>query len=221
MTVSLTGARRAMFGALVTVLAIALSGPAHATSGAKLAAAPPPDRLTVQVVTVNGSGCPAGTAAVAAASDNSAFTVTYSNYLAEAGAGSDPTDFRKNCQLNLLIHVPQGFSYAIAKADYRGFASLYNGATAMQRAHYYFMGQSPTAVSTHNFRGPFTDNWQVSDVTDVASLVWSPCGENRNLNVNTELRVRAGTVSHNTSFITMDSTDGSLRTIYHLSWKRC
>ncbi len=221
MTVSLPGARRATIAAIVTVLALGTSAPAQASSANKLAPAPPSDRVTVEVVTVNGSGCPAGTAAVAAASDNTAFTVTYSDYLAEAGAGSDPTDFRKNCQLNLLIRIPQGFTYAIAKADYRGFASLANGATALQRANYYFAGQSATTAVNHNLRGPMSDSWQFTDVTESASLVWAPCGATRNLNVNTELRVRAGTVSSANSFIAMDSTDGSIRTVYHFSWKSC
>jgi hypothetical protein len=57
----------------------------------------------------------------------------------------------------------------------------------------------------------------------VAALVWSPCGVLRNLNINTELRAIAGTsnTTNTTSFITMDSTDGSIKTIYHFSWQRC
>src|SRR6188474_114001 len=105
---------------------------------------PPLDRIVIDVVTVNGSGCPAGTAAVAVSPDNTAFTVTYSTYLAQVGVGATPIDMRKNCQLNIVVHVPQGFTYAIAQADYRGFAHLASGATAIERANYYFQGTSPT-----------------------------------------------------------------------------
>jgi hypothetical protein len=183
----------------------------------------PSDRIVIDVVTVNGSGCPAGTTAVAASPDNTAFTVTYSDYLAQVGLGATPTDRRENCQLNLLIHVPQGFTYAVARADYRGFAALAKGATGMQKASYYFMGTAATTMSTHSFTGPLEDNWQTSDVTDSASLVYAPCGVQRNLNVNTELRVAAGTSdpTKTTSFMTMDSTDGAVSTVYHLSWKEC
>lgn len=184
---------------------------------------PPPQAITVSVVTVNGSGCPAGTAAVAPAADNSAFTVTYSNYLAQVGVGATPTDFRKNCQLNLRITVPQGFTYAISQADYRGFASLMAGANGMEKANYYFQGTSPTTSVSHSFAGPMSDDWQVTDATDVAALVFAPCGVARNLNVNTELRVYAGSSdpSKTTSFMAMDSVDGSISTIYHLAWKQC
>jgi hypothetical protein len=180
----------------------------------------PPGKITVDVVTVNGSGCPAGTAAVAVSDDNTAFTVTYSDYTAQAGAGSTPTQFRKNCQLNLRVHYPQGFTYGIAKADYRGFAHLPRGAKGMQRASYYFSGSSSTGMSTHNIASPTSDNWQFTDSTDVAEIVFAPCGMVRNLNVNTELRVTSNP-SNQSAFVSMDSTDGSVRTRYQFAWKRC
>lgn len=185
--------------------------------------AAPPDKITIEIVTVNGSGCRAGTAAVATAEDNTAFTITYSDYLAQVGVGARPTDLRKNCQLNLRVNVPPGFTYAIAQADYRGFAHLQRGATGQQRASYYFMGTSPTAYRSHSFNGPISDNWQATDVTEVASLVYAPCGEVHHLNINTELRVYAGTSdpTTTTSFMAMDSTDGGVSTEYHFAWKQC
>lgn len=183
---------------------------------------PPPDKIVIDVATVNGSGCPQGTAAVAVSPDNTAFTVTYSQYLAQAGGNSDPTAFRRNCQLNLIVHVPQGFTYAIASADYRGFLSLQPGASATQKASYYFQGSPNTVPKTHPFSGTYNDDWQATDSTDWAQLVWAPCGVERNFNINTELRVNAGTTNPDkVSFMTMDSTDGSISTIYHMAWKQC
>ncbi|WP_158887076.1 DUF4360 domain-containing protein [Amycolatopsis anabasis] len=207
--------------------AIAAAGLALSTLTAPAASSwpadPPPDKIVIDVVTVNGSGCRPGTAAVAVSSDNTSFTVTYSEFLAQVGVGAKPTDFRKNCQLNLRTHVPQGFTYAIAQADYRGFASLQKGATALERANYYFSGMSPTAYISHPLKGPFADDWQNTDKTDIAQVIWKPCGEERNFNINTELRVDAGTSDpkKTTSFITMDSTDGNIRTTYHFAWKKC
>ncbi|MDN0194436.1 DUF4360 domain-containing protein [Streptomyces sp. S.PNR 29] len=183
---------------------------------------PPPDKIVIKVATVNGSGCPQGTAAVAVSEDNTAFTVTYSDYLAQAGGNSDPTAARRNCQLSLIVHVPQGFTYAIASADYRGYASLQNGASGVQRASYYFQGSPSTAARSHPFNGPYNDNWQATDTTDWAQLVYAPCGVQRNFNINTELRVSAGTsAADKVSFMTMDSTDGDISTVYHMAWKEC
>ncbi|MFF4485346.1 DUF4360 domain-containing protein [Streptomyces sp. NPDC001544] len=213
-------ARGLLLGGAVAALLTSAIPAAHAES--PVVTNPPPDKIVIDVATVNGSGCPQGTAAVAVSPDNTAFTVTYSSYLAQAGGNSDPTWFRRNCQLNLIVHVPQGFTYAIASADYRGFASLQRGATATQKASYYFQGQPDTTTKTHPFSGPLNDDWQATDSTDVAQLVYAPCGVLRNFNINTELRVNAGTASPGkVSFMTMDSTDGDISTTYHMAWKAC
>ncbi|SDO19511.1 protein of unknown function [Streptomyces sp. cf386] len=208
-------------GALAALLTAALPAQA-APSPSGAFDDPPPDKIVIKVATVNGSGCPQGTTAVAVSEDNTAFTVTYSDYLAQVGGNSDPTAFRKNCQLSLIVHVPGGFTYAIASADYRGFAALQPGSSAIQRASYYFQGSPNTQFRNHPFSGPLNDNWQATDETDWAQLVWAPCGVQRNFNINTELRVNAGTSSPDkVSFMTMDSTDGDISTIYHIAWKEC
>jgi Domain of unknown function (DUF4360) len=184
---------------------------------------PPSDAIVIDVVTVNGSGCPAGTAAIAVSPDNTAFTVTYSQYMAQVGVGAKPTDIRKNCQLSLQVHAPSGFTYAITQVDYRGYAHLESGSNGSERANYYFQGTSPTAQTIHPLVGPLDNDWQNTDKIDTALLVWSPCGELRNLNINTELRVAGGTsdTTTTTSFISMDSTDGSISTVYHFGWMTC
>ncbi|MEV4437025.1 DUF4360 domain-containing protein [Streptomyces sp. NPDC049555] len=184
---------------------------------------PPPDKIVIDVVAVNGSGCPAGSANVNVSPDNTAFTVSYSNYVAQVGVGAKPTDFRKNCQLSLNVHVPQGFTYAVARADYRGFAHLEKGATGLERASYYFQGMQQTSYVNHPFTGPLNDNWQTSDTTDIDALVYAPCGALRNFNINTELRVDAGTSdpTKTTSLLAMDSADGNINTLYHFAWKPC
>ncbi|MGW2207197.1 DUF4360 domain-containing protein [Streptomyces sp. NPDC001774] len=182
----------------------------------------PLEEITIELASVNGSGCRAGTTAVAVAPDSTAFTVTYSDYLARAGGSTSPIEYRKNCQLSLRVHIPGGFTYAIARADYRGYASLEQGAYGQVRAGYYFQGMAQTARTTHHFDGPYYDNWQASDITDVAGLVWAPCGETRNFNINTELRTLPGDSDPAaTSFMTMDSTDTSVSTKYHLAWRQC
>jgi hypothetical protein len=221
MRLSLKGARRATIVVLAVVSAFVTAAPAQAGSGF-WPAPPPPDRIVIDIVTINGSGCRPGSAAVAVSPDNTAFTVTYSEYLAEVGPNAKPTDFRKNCQLNLRVHVPHGFTYAIAQADFRGFAHLERGSTGQQRANYYFQGHSQTVYSTHPFRGPYSNDWQTTDSVEVPALVYAPCGEERLFNINTELRVNRGSSPASaTSFITMDSTDAAINTIYHFAWKRC
>jgi hypothetical protein len=184
---------------------------------------PPTDKMIIDVASTNGSGCADNSAKIKVAPDNTAFTVTYSEYQAQIGGGADFNDFRRNCQLILNVHVPQGFTYAIAKTDYRGIARLAAGATGFEQANYYFQGDSSTAKAKHTFNGPYDGDWQTTDVVGVGALVWARCGAMRYFNINTELQVRAGSSdpSKNPSLIIMDSTDTELNTIFHLAWKRC
>lgn len=212
--------------ALTATLAVLASAAGIATAvSAGAATAPPPQPkqdMLIDVVSANGSGCPLDTAAVTVSPDNKAFTISYSDFTAQVGADAAATAFRKNCQLGLNVKVPQGYTYAIASVDHRGFAHLERGASATQSSFYYFQGEPHTSKTRRTFTGPLDTDWQRTDTFGVGSLSFLPCGERRYLNVNTELRVSAGSSNKKkASFLTMDSTDGSLETVYHIAWKRC
>ena len=196
-----------------------LAAPAHTPK----ADPPPADKMSIEVASANGSGCADDTASITISPDNQAFTISYSEYTAQVGVGADPTDFRKNCQISLNVHVPSGYTYAIASTDYRGYYRLAAGATGVEQAGYYFQGYSGTARARHDFAGPTDGDWQTTDQVGIGSLTFLKCGDTRFLNINTELRVSAGKSDPKTttSVMTMDSTDTSLDTIYHLAWKKC
>lgn len=208
---------------VVRLLLLAALTSVFIVPGAGAAAAEaPPGRIVLDVVSINGSGCPPGTADVVALADNTGFRVTYREFLARAGGGANATEFRKNCQLNVQVHIPQGFTFAIASAEYRGRARLEYGASALQRTNYYLQGSPDNNFSDNTFDGPLFSTWQTVDITPVTELVYAPCGEFRNVNINTELRVDEGTVSPGkVSSMSMRSTEGNVDTIIHFQWKQC
>ncbi|GAA1789522.1 DUF4360 domain-containing protein [Luedemannella flava] len=200
----------------------ALAGVALSLLMPATAGAAPGNRIVIDVVTANGSGCPIGTTAVAMSPDNTAMTVTYSHYSARVGAGAGPVEFRRNCQLNLNVHVPNGLTFAVASVDYRGFGHLERGAAGLHQAAYYFQGQGSTQRSGRRFFGPMDDDWQVRDEIPIMERVYRPCGVQRNININTELRVYGGQSDlRNPSFLNMDSSDVEFSTKYNLTWKAC
>jgi hypothetical protein len=222
MAIRMVRSRRGILAASVLAVAV-LTGGGSASAALPddvVAADAPSDPITVEPVTVNGSGCPAGTAFVRPLADNTGFTVRYSSYVASVGGSAKPVDFRKNCQISLLVHIPQGFTYAIARADYNGTARLANGASALERANYYFQGSAADNYSDHEFSGPLYNRWTASDTAEAATLVYAPCGEDHILNVNTELRVDNGT-SEASSSIRMTAASGGVNSVYHFSWKQC
>lgn len=188
-------------------------------SAASPGAAAPPQRTGIEVLNVTGTGCRADTTTVAVSPDNEAFTVTYSGYLAQAGPGTSKSEARRDCRLNLKIRPPQGYAYTVSRADYRGYVELGPGATATQRANYRFAGPRP-ADHVHTFAGPLADNWQSTDAAEGAALAFGGCGAVRVLSIDTELTVTAGNTSE-TSYVAMDSADGTLQSTYRFAWRRC
>lgn len=206
--------------ALASLALVAL--PTSSALASKASVDVPPGEVTVNLVAANGSGCPAGSAVITVQPDKKAFTVSYSKYTALVGVGAGAIDFRKNCQLAARLHVPQGFSFAIAEATYRGFAVLKPGVKATEGANYYFSGEPQTTIIKHNIPGPLEDPWVTNDKVPFASLEWSRCGGGRDLNINTSLLLTGGPgPAGTTSTITMDSSDVNLDTIFNLAWKKC
>ncbi|SDT80233.1 protein of unknown function [Actinoplanes derwentensis] len=214
--------RKALTATVALLASLAGVATALSATASTTPTPPPQNSMVIDVVSANGSGCPLGTAAVTVSPDSKAFTVSYSEFTAQVGADAAATAFRKNCQLGLNVNVPQGYTYAIARVDYRGFAHLEPGAKATQSSVYYFQGEPNTGKTKRSFAGPLDGDWQRTDTFGVGSLSFLPCGEKRYLNINTELRVNAGrSDKRKASFLTMDSTDGNLDTVYHVAWKRC
>lgn len=173
---------------------------------------PPTGRVVIDVVTVNGSGCPAGSASVAVAPDNTAFAVTYSIF---GPLPSPPTDSRKACALNLTVHPPGGYTYAIQEVTYDGSAVLGPGAVGRHRAVFGFVGAPPSPTppptTTHLVDGPYADDWQATDTIDAASLIFAPCDRLRSLATTNAVDV----TPVKSNFMTLDSAT------YRLAWRQC
>jgi uncharacterized protein DUF4360 len=184
----------AMFSATAALVAVPFAPSASA-------AAP----LSIEVATVNGSGCPAGDGASVSVNGDTV-TLSYSGYSAQSGGTAAPTDFRRNCQINLQVSVPDGYTYTVAEANFTGYASVGRGATALQRANYYFSGEAATTALPHPINGPYRGGWATTDTTaGLAALGTAPCSADRNLNINTELRAESDN-PYAASSITMDSS---------------
>ncbi|MEV4279131.1 DUF4360 domain-containing protein [Actinoplanes xinjiangensis] len=198
-----------------TALLVSLAATAAVPSSAS---APTPRRVAVEIVSANGSGCPAGSTRVSTSPAGKSFKITYEEFTASAGPGAAALDFRKNCQLALDVSLPKGWTWAISRIVSTGSADLRDGATGMQAASYYWSGHSGTSGRIGNrFTGPLSGRWQRSNRIAKKELRYLPCGERRYLNVNFELRVRAGSATGR-NWLAMDTTSGS---DFHVVWKRC
>jgi len=143
--------------------------------------------------------------------------------VAQVGASATASDGRKNCQINLLLNYPSGFTYTVLNTQFRGFADIPSGYTGLQSATYYFSGLAQQATASLEFDGPVTGDYHTNKDVDLLSVVWAPCGQVLPVNINSQVRVtkNAGTSGTGSGQLTQDSADGKVTWVAGISWKTC
>jgi hypothetical protein len=165
-----------------------------------------------------GTGCPSGSASVTLSPDQKSLSIIFDEYLVEAG-GMERRIKRKNCNIAIPVHVPQGFSLSIVNVDYRGYVSLPSGAQARFSAEYFFAGRrGPRYVKT--FRGETDEDYTITNTLALGALVWSPCGADVNLRVNSSMMARSNRYNDEV-LATVDSADFNAGIVYQFQWRRC
>lgn len=164
-----------------------------------------------------GTGCRNTSASVTLAPDQKSLSILFDEYVVEAGNGRRMD--RKSCNIAIPVHIPQGYSVSLFKIDYRGFGDLPRGARAAFNVEYFFAGSSGVRTAK-NFVGPASGNYEMTDELEAQALVWSKCGEDTNLRVNTSMVVNANTRG-DLAMATVDSADVTAGLVYHIAWKRC
>eukprot|EP00244_Chara_vulgaris_P011481 TRINITY_DN569_c0_g1_i1.p1 TRINITY_DN569_c0_g1~~TRINITY_DN569_c0_g1_i1.p1 ORF type:complete len:210 (+),score=12.30 TRINITY_DN569_c0_g1_i1:143-772(+) len=197
---------------LLTFLQLAVHG---------YAVSPPADSVSIASVNWNGDGCLPDTATATISDDGKALTVIYSNFRAVTDAGLPGR--RKYCIVSVELKYPKGFSFSLFEITMRGYAKLDEAVTGTVSTRYYFSGQQGSSHSTKHFVGGangFDDNFEVSDAFVNPQFVG--CNTVRNLNINTEVRVKPGNFQPpRQGLVTLDSTDMKVSQLFYLSWKEC
>lgn len=202
---------------------------------------PAPSRVIVHNPVYSGTGCPAGSAAVAMTSDNRAVSIIFDQFTTEAGAQMNKQETIKSCRLIIPLEAPQGYRMAVAQLDYRGFKHLPAKARARLVAVHHIRHQLKKAVgprvkSVQIFDGPNSEEFYMSAVVETKPIaqvkpildpsknpILRTCGGLYNLDIDVSIAL----ATHKTSeqaMITLDSIDGQLQdgaVAYHLQWEQC
>ncbi|KAK6521388.1 hypothetical protein TWF506_001608 [Arthrobotrys conoides] len=203
----------------VTAIATSLLALVAAAPAPQVLPGPDPSTVWIQKIITGGSGCPTGSVSQTISNDRSLFTLIFDQYVASVGKGVSPTESRKNCQLNVHLRYPAGWQYSIFSATYRGYAGLARGQQGTQKSTYYFSGDSRQTSTQTMFNGPYSADYSFTDNVDHTTNVWSPCGQEGLLNINSQVRI-TGDMNQN-GMLTTDSIDGKFKQILALSWRRC
>lgn len=94
-----------------------------------------------------------------------------------------------------------------------------SGAHGTVAASYYFAGLPGTSTQQHQVYGTTDRDYEFNDRASV--ITYAPCKTAVGLNINTQLLAYRGSNSSYLNLLTMDSTDVSLGTVYHLVFRKC
>jgi len=205
---------------LASILTLVLATAAFAMPANIAARAPDPSQVYINNIVYGGSGCPQGSVGSYISPDRQTFTLIFDQYVASIGPGVAVAQSRKNCQLNLDLKYPGGFQYSILNTVYRGYAALDAGVTGVQATTFYFSGQTAQSTTSSTFKGPSNGDYATSDAVDLTSTIWSPCGANSALNMNSQIRL-ASSNNNARGLITDDSIDGKITFVVGVQWQKC
>ncbi len=180
--------------------------------------AAPQESLHLGQPVYGGNACPQGSASAAISPDGSDLSILFDQFQVEAGSNGKRLD-RKACNIAIPLHVPQGFSVSVFTIDYRGFASVPMGGRAMFSAEYFFAGsRGPSASKV--FAGGTNQNYTFTNKLQAQALVWTPCGADTNLRVNSSMLVQSNSRLDD-ALATVDSADVHSGIVFHIQWREC
>ena len=82
------------------------------------------------------------------------------------------------------------------------------------------LAETAQTTTSSTFKGPVDGNYATQDSVDLTSTIWSPCGGNAALNMNSQVRLASNS---NTAkgLITDDSIDGKISFVVGVQWQKC
>lgn len=207
-------AKSALVASAMLATTALISGQAAATE----------DKFYIKSVVFLGSGCTAADSALdlspAGDPKPEQFTLFFANYIVTQGKGTGPADWRKNCNINVNLHVPHGWRFSIAQVHYQGHAYLPKYVSGTQTSTYQFVFFSNRVRLSSTFWGPLLDkDYEFTDNLPFTSLVWSPCGIDVPLNIATQIYL-SGPRQIDAS-LTTDQIDGRVSQVYKFIWQPC
>jgi hypothetical protein len=179
-----------------------------------------PDNVSIRSIRYSGPGCPQGSADVALFNNNTAFVITYNEFLAEASPGLPLSAGNKFCTVILDIQHPPGWSYTVGSIVYRGNAVLADDVTARFAANYSFPGTLQARGQVF-LSGPLNNDFILPQ--NFSLEIWQPrcSGGALPLTVRGTAAIDTTRAPTGSGIIRVEQQDGTFDMICNLRWRRC
>lgn len=144
------------------------------------------ESIQIGEIIYGGNGCPEESVVIEGDRKNNSLNLIFEKYTVSAGLGEGKLA-RKSCNLALPITVPQGLQIGIVSAEFKGFASLPENATARITTEYFSAGEEGV-VRNEEYVGTLEEEISIShSALDDGAIVWTPCGQDTNLRMNSRV----------------------------------
>ncbi len=175
-------------------------------------------QLSLEQVSVTGSGCPEGSVGVALSPDGRALSLLYSQFSVEGRGTAE-----KSCQVAVQMRAPKHYKVHMAQADLRGFTALPGGAVGHFDTSIRFTdwrNSSKTETLSQSFQGPHSDSFFLTMATPESR--WGNCGGMQfTIVLNTKFLLQNSTSE--AALLSLDSSDltAGPASLYHLELDSC
>jgi len=193
-----------------------------------------PHQVQIRQVQAMGKGCAQGQYSVVLAPDAESMSILFDDFQAQVGAIGTPMD-QSGCQIEIELEAPQGWSYTLLSAEYRGFVDLTAGVQANHTVNYQFVNQMNRGpmgpqqdFKQTAFVGPVSQDYTVDADAGVITdqqHPWFDCQVRPSIQIRTAVQVRVADMHADRSQVagtmTLDSIDGKLEQDFGIAWTRC
>ncbi|KAF8150803.1 hypothetical protein B0H34DRAFT_152669 [Crassisporium funariophilum] len=160
------------------------------------------------------AGCVPGSVTANVTADAKNISVKYGSFVANAGPSFGYDDNRKNCQLTLSVKVPAGYQFAFDRFSHNGAYSIAAGVKATYNTSYYFQAAIEEAQGGTTSLGPAKEDGALTGL--LTPILWSPCGQNVLVGINTAVRVDNSANTGASGTLTMRNTPST-----NFVWRTC
>lgn len=156
---------------------------------------------------VSQADCGGGSYSVVNSPDGTSVSVLFDNFTAKGGPAG-PATVRTQCAVRIPLNLPPGYSLGVFRMDYRGFAHLDAGQSALMGVRYSAGGTGRSRYFQRGVNGLFDGDFSFVENISAGMLRRAGCGEDASLNLTATLDLRTNGGSTEAE-VTLDSIDGS------------
>ena len=166
-------------------------------------------------------GCPQGTFSVVNSPDGTSLSILFDAFSVASSGNPGAGVEQKLCNLEVPLHLPEGYSLGVYRVDYRGYAHLAQKQTSELTVDYHLGPRDKGRRFQRKIKGETDGDFLFTENIGAGLMKRVGCGEAAVLNVSVKLALAAG--GGGDAMATLDSADGAPKggLIYYFDTRKC